>query len=464
MTRAMLFYGHVASNWGDLAINAGAVELLRLSGVDLATSTAVLISPSDMFLRQATFTLKGLTTLTVPVDGTPRGGREEIDLLTEYLAEPERFATEVGMSDHDVVILNAGEHLFESGTGDNVTDLIWRILPGLAAHAIGLPTIQLPATIGPFRSRLGKQIESFLLGGLSAVAYRETESRRMAGSGGSVPVLLDPGFSVPALKMPEDRPDHGGLLGIVLRPEDIGIRPGSRRSSFVQKKLRDSEYQDSQAFKLFAATASAQLSRGDRVRIIVQTRADREISQALFEHLKTTQSSYGDAVEFVDPSGFREFIAALGSLDALVTSRFHAVILALSQGVPSAGVYSETHGHKMPGLFDMLRFADSAVRLDDRDIDSVLIELESAVAQMTAAAPEINNRVKANRGQGRRWLTDVLETTTLPKFDTTQLRIEALAALYRAGLRKFEQEALAEVRRNLRKLDDHDEAPRVNEQ
>ncbi|WP_240372420.1 polysaccharide pyruvyl transferase family protein [Brevibacterium zhoupengii] len=457
MTRAMLFYGHVASNWGDLAINAGAVELLRRSGVDPAISTAVLISPADMFLRRATSTLKGLDTLTVPVDGTPRGGREEIELLTQYLAEPERFAAEVGMADHDVVILNAGEHLFESAVGENIADLVWRILPALAAQATGVPTIQLPATIGPFRTRLGEQIEQLLLRGLSAVAYREPESRRISVGSQTVPVLLDPGFSVPGLKMPEAPAASERLLGIVLRPEDIGIRPGSRRSSFVQKKLRDAAFQDSQAFKLFAAMAAAHMDRGGRVRVIIQTRADREISLALVDQLRNLYPTDSDAVELVDPSGFREFIESLGSLNALVTSRFHAVILALSQGVPSAGVYSETHGHKMPGLFEMLRYPNCAVRLDERNIQSVRTELDNALAQMIEAAPEISNRIKANRGLTRRWLSEALENTTVPEFDTSQLRIEALAALYRAGLRKFEHEAVSEMRRILRKLDRPDE-------
>lgn len=60
MTRTMLFYGHVASNWGDLAINAGALELMRHTGVDVENSTAVLLAPADQYRRQSSFTLKGL--------------------------------------------------------------------------------------------------------------------------------------------------------------------------------------------------------------------------------------------------------------------------------------------------------------------------------------------------------------------------------------------------------------------
>lgn len=50
------------------------------------------------------------------------------------------------MGDVDLVVLNAGEHLFESPTSENLVDLVWRILPALAAHTIGTPVVLLPST------------------------------------------------------------------------------------------------------------------------------------------------------------------------------------------------------------------------------------------------------------------------------------------------------------------------------
>ncbi|MFE2656110.1 polysaccharide pyruvyl transferase family protein [Brevibacterium sp. NPDC059310] len=457
MTKAMLFYGHVASNWGDLAINAGAVDTLRRAGVDIASSTAVTLAPSDAFYRRATFTLKGLSLRTVPVDGTPRGGREEIDLLTGYLADPGRFAHDTGMTDHDVVVLNSGEHLFESAAGDNIVDLVWRVLPALAATAAGLPVVQLPATIGPFHSQLGALIEEFVLDGTAAAAFRETESRRLNTAQREVPVLPDPGFHVPGLRFPDEAPTEMDTLGIVLRPEDMGLRSGSRRTSFVHQKFRDSNYCESRAFALFAAAAEAHIDNGGTVRIIVQTRSDREISRVLADHL--TERYGNDSVEYIDPTGFREYLTALGTVDALVTSRFHAVILATAQGVPTAGVYSETHGHKMPGLFDMFRLPDCAVRLDDRDIDTVRTELESALAIAVESIEDTRNRVKANRSAGRRWLTEALQQPPVDGFDVTELRIQALAALYRFGLRRAEDEALAKVRKSLSDLENRMNTP-----
>lgn len=457
MTRTMLFYGHVASNWGDLAINAGALELMRRAEIDIANSTAVLLAPSDHFRRQSSFTLRDMELTTVPKDGTPRGGRDEVELLIDYVAHPERFAHDTGMADVDLVVLNAGEHLFESATGENLVDLVWRILPALAAHTVHRPVVLLPSTVGPFRTAFGTALEEFLHQGIEAAAFRDLESRRLESSQPSsqLPVLLDPGFFVPGLRAREEADRDEDVLGIVLRPEDMGIRPGSRRSAFVQNKLRESHFKQSQAFRLFASVAENHLAQGGRVTIIVQTRADREISAALAEHL--IEVAGPDGVELIDPPGLRSFVDELGRLGALVTSRFHSAILASAQAVPSVGVYSETHGHKMPGLFELLRFPDCAVRLDERTVATVQAEVDTALRTVRGSIDEIHNRIRANRRLVRRWFADAIAPLEVTSFDTSELRIEALARLYRMGLDRTQRESLSQVVQAVHELNDADE-------
>lgn len=456
MTRTMLFYGHVASNWGDLAINAGALELMRRAEVDIEGSTAVLLAPSDQFRRQAGFTLKGMKQLIVPSDGRARGGRDEVELLIDYVAHPHRFAEDVGMADVDLVVLNAGEHLFESATGENLIDLVWRILPALAAQSLKKPVLLLPSTVGPFRTSFGTALEEFLHQGVDAAAYRDLESRRLESPdlGQELPVLLDPGFFVPGLRAQEEENRDEDALGIVLRPEDMGIRPGSRRSAFVQNKLRDSQFRSSQAFQLFTSVAEAHLADGGKVKVIVQTRADRGISTAVADHL--TEVAGSDRVELIDPTGFRSFVDELGRLGALVTSRFHSVILASSQAVPTVGVYSETHGHKMPGLFELLKFPDCAVRLDDRSISAVREEVDTALSTVRGSIDEIHNRIRANRTLVRRWFAEAIASQETTIFDTSALRIEALALLYRAGLERAQKESLSQVLQAVHELRDTD--------
>lgn len=455
----MLFYGHVASNWGDLAINAGALELMRRAGAHIDDSVAVLLAPSDQFRRQSGFTLKGMKQLVVPINGRPRGGRDEVELLIDYVAHPHRFAEDVGMADVDLVVLNAGEHLFESATGENFIDLVWRILPALAAQSQKKPVVLLPSTVGPFRTSFGTALEEFLHQGVDAAAYRDLESRRLDSPdpGRELPVLLDPGFFVPDLRAQEDENRDENVLGIVLRPEDMGIRPGSRRSAFVQNKLRESQFRSSQAFQLFTSVAEAHLADGGKVKVVVQTRADREISAAVADHL--TEVAGPDNVELIDPAGFRSFVDELGRLGALVTSRFHSVIFASSQAVPTVGVYSETHGHKMPGLFELLKFPDCAVRLDERGISAVRDEVVTALSTVRGSIEEIHNRIRANRILVRRWFEEAITMQDVSTFDTSALQIEALALLYRAGLERAQNESLSQVLQAVHDLRDTDTHP-----
>lgn len=448
MTKVQLFYGHVASNWGDLAINAGVIAQFRGCGIDLDGSTAIIHWPNDAFLSAAMDSLAGLKVRTFPLDATVKGTKEEIDLLISYIAEPRRFAEDLSMAEHDVVVLNAGEHFFESARGENIPDLLWRILPALAAVEIGLPVVQMPSTIGPFRTRLGTEVEAFLYGGLAASAFRENRSRQLVAHGldDDRSVLLDPGFFVPRLKRRSEAAHEREVLGIVVRLEDAGIRSGSRRSSFVQNKYRSSGFRDSQAYRLFTAIAEEHLRSGGDVRIIVQTRADRELSWAIFEHLG--EAGLSEHVHFVDPADFRDYLSELRELDLLVTSRFHAVILAMAQGVPSLGIYSETHGHKMPGLFSFLKNPGGAIRLDERDISVVHDEVRDAAAELIEA--EIRTWIRANRSVANRWLRQSLQLAARPNVDIRQLQILAVTALYGVGVQRVQESSLREVRAMLR--------------
>lgn len=446
MTTVQLFYGHVASNWGDLAINAGVIDQLKRCGVDLEGSSAVVHWPTDAFLTAGLDSLTGLGVRTFPPDGTPRGTKEEIDLLIHYLAEPRRFAEDVGMSDHDVIVLNAGEHFFESAKGENIPDLLWRALPAIAAIEAGKPVIMMPSTVGPFRTALGSEIESLLAEALTASAFREERSRQLGDRSADShrPVLLDPGFFVPSLNRSADVAREGRTLGIVVRLEDAGIRSGSRRTAFVQQKFRGSSFQDSQAFRLFSTIAEEQLENGGDVRIIVQTRADRELSWALFEHLQ--ELGHSDRLSFVDPVDFETYLSELHRLDRLVTSRFHAVILGVSQGVPSLGVYSATHGHKMPGLFTFLKVPFGAVRLDDRDVAVVHGEVRSAMAELEDVNGTLQTRIRANRTVANKWLREAMQLGAPPATDLNRLKLLALRELYGVGVKRARSAAQREVR------------------
>lgn len=451
MVTAILFYEHVASNWGDLAINAGAVELLRRAEADVEHSTIVRMRPSDAFARLASLSATGLAVRDLQIANVPKGGAEEFHRLADALENPRRFAEEVGILDHDVVLLNAGEHMFEAPHSENLTDLVWRLLPAIVAVELGKPVVLLPSTLGPFLTPLGNEIGLFLSNSLTALAFRDAESQRLiGGSNRARPLLLDPGFFAagePPEPVKRTIVEH---LGLVLRLEDAGLRSGTRRSNFVQAKHRATSFADSKAFCLFLEVASRFLRHGSSVSLTVQTRADREITEAL--HAALAKEFGEERIILYDPASYEDYLAAIGSADLLVTSRFHTVILGEAQGVPTVGVYSETHGHKMPGLSTVLGKPRTAVRLDDRLSALVADEVMEAAQIALACSTKVHARLESMRERTVVWLHRALRARARKRASAIELRLSALAALTRSGTSvTFDRES-AELRRSVQRM------------
>lgn len=451
MVTAILFYEHVASNWGDLAINSGAVDLLRRAGADVENSTIVRMRPNDAFARLASLSAGGLAVRDLQIADVPKGSGEELNRLADALENPRRFAEDIGILDHDVVLLASGEHVFEASHGGNLTDLLWRLLPAVAAVEVGKPVALLPSTLGPFLTPLGAEIDRFISKSLTASSFRDAESKRLIDSSNRArPLLLDPGFfAVGELPAPVKRTSAGNL-GLVLRLEDAGLRSGTNRSNFVLSKHRAASYAESKAFGLFFEVASRFLRQGGRVSLTVQTRADREITEVL--HSALTGEFGEERVTLCDPASYEEFLAAIGTADLLVTSRFHTVILGEAQGVPAVGVYSETHGHKMPGLFTLLGKSGAVVRLDDRLHKLVADEVMEAAQFVLADAEKVHARIELMRERTVAWLHRALESPARRRASAVELRLSALAALARAGTSVTSDREVAELRRSVQRL------------
>lgn len=450
MISVQLFYGHLASNWGDLAINSGVVELLRRINADLPASSVSLRWPSESYLELGVDSYKPLTSMSVPLDASARGTKKEVDCLVNYWANPMEFARDVNMARFDAVYINSGEQFFESSTGENTLDLLWRVLPIVAGYRLGKPVVLLPSTLGPFRSKFGVEVQRLLRHALSGGSFREVASVNMVRGKefSKWPVLLDPAFF---LKPPADAGgsnNTGERIGLVVRVEDAGLRVGSKRSAFVQQKFKSSGFKDSQAFKLYLRLGEHYMKEGQSVRIIVQTKADRPVSQALYEQLSATFPN--GCVEYVDPPTMNDFIRELWSNALIFTSRFHTAILSLSKGIPCVGVYSSTHGHKMKGLFDSFRACGCAVRLDERDVGVVAKELREAADQISTSMESIQWRIRIKRQETLHWMQETISSSPSNNFFTERLQLAALQELYAIGGSCARSEALAEARALLR--------------
>lgn len=454
MGDVVIFYGHAASNWGDLAINSGVVQLVECAGHPASEIRAVRMRPSDRYDRLSRESLDGAQTTDMYFPSAGGDLTRELMQLSEYFESPDDFVRKYRLRAADLIVLNAGEHLFESSTGENLRDLLWRILPLISANRAATPLVVMPSTLGPFRSNLGHQLTRVLARLPVAFAFRESSSKDLMRSTdlSTKPVLLDPGFFAKGLNPRASSPTTLTTIGLVFRLEDYGLRAGSKRSAYMQAKSRSNEFRDSTGLRVFDSIAEHHLNEGRAIRLLVQTQADREITVALYNALRERHPDGN--IQLRDPETFQEYLDELRSLDLLITSRFHAVILAEAQRVPCVGIYSESHGHKMPGLFNLLGYPGGAVRMDERYAQRVSEDVMMATDVSWGDRGPRWERIQELKDLTRSWFHEALGAARTGPVDTSRLQIAALAGLNRVLSENARRQDLTAIKSSLFKIQD----------
>lgn len=363
-----LFFGHVASNIGDLAINQGQISVLKQAFPEADIHVVLFNARKSDFLHAARESLGKSEGVTVKhFDGI--GSR-----ALEYAVNPDRFLEISGSADADLIVLAAGEHLFQYSGGENQKSLFWRILPAFAARSMRKPCLQMPATFGPFEDTAVQNLMRSFFTVTGEVFAREPRSSDLVHRSLGVPrprVALDPAFFLTGKKFAYRlrEPNRCRRVGIVLRSEGWGIRlPAQLRDELTTQFAADG-YASSRAFQFALALGRRILAQSEaRIVLLIQTEADRE----LVEHVATALASLAetDRVEVVAPVSVDDYLEHFSILDSLVAARFHAVILGLLAGVPGVGVYFDQHGHKMPGLFDMLDMSQRCIDLSAQPFEA----------------------------------------------------------------------------------------------
>ena len=384
-----LIYGHAASNFGDLAINTGALSLLRELDPECHVHV-VFDAPQATYQEAAIASISPLQDVTYafhPKRIPEKHNRGPLQRLQRYIADPGIFLTDNGLEDCDVLFYNSGEHLFSSREDENAQSLAWRTVAALAAKAGGKKFITLPMTFGPLTGVQGTQLlQQFcaLSDGLAAREPASTEVLMQLEPARTNPSwLLDPAFFLQPVPEPPAMPDMPPVLGLVLRLEDYGLRMGAQRSARALAVHKSHGYRDSRAYQLGMLLGRRHVAEtGGKIKILVQTLADRDFSIALTEDLASELGA--GAVEAVQPASLGEYRQHLAGLDGLVSARFHACIFAMLQGVPVFGVHSGFHGHKMPGLYGALGMSDGCSEL----LDSMLEDVADAAGAFLRGAGE----------------------------------------------------------------------------
>lgn len=404
--RIALFYGHVASNIGDLAINVGTLQLIadRFPGavVDvvlldaansphLAFSTSSFDSPLPVALHHLTAN---------PLRGF------------DYLADPALFLRDCGLDVMpDVILLAAGEHLFDYGNGENAKSLFWRVLPAYVGASLGLRVVQMPATFGPFETVASRDLMAAFLGVCTAWSVRDAASGRyLAGLYPQMkPALnLDPAFMIDSpLKDIEAKARSAPVTAIAMRSDGWGIRLDREKRSEMTADFRADGHASSRAYQITETVLRGLLLTAKaEVVIFVQTVADKLLAQRLMA--LATDLGAEKRVSMVTPKNVGDYLAQLAHADRVITSRFHAVILAMVKGTPAFGLYFTDHGHKMPGLFDMLGLPAFCTNGSEGDTGDLAREILASLRQGRAKTKGAVGRLEKLRNQTGAWFEAAL--------------------------------------------------------
>lgn len=350
--RVGLWFAHGTRNVGDVALNAGLTALM--ASIDRRLDAAVIPRGAASGLTAARATLADSTELVV----MERAAMSP-EALIEYCLFPERLFRHYGLESIDTVLLHSGEHLYAPPALADLHPLaLWRMLPALAAAATGRRVIQLPSTFGPFENRAYRRVVGRQFSLLDAVAARDSESAHRLASefGVVVPALLDPAFFV---RPPTERRWRapGARVAISMRLEGYGLRAGTVASTERMAQAEESGFTSSTSLRAAVALGRelAEDAVLESITVVAQTSTDVALGEAIDRELRGTVRNDVE-VRFVDAheSAPEQLQRLLAEHDLLITSRFHGSVLALAAGVPALAVPLETHGHKIPGLYELL--------------------------------------------------------------------------------------------------------------
>jgi glycosyltransferase involved in cell wall biosynthesis/polysaccharide pyruvyl transferase WcaK-like protein/spore maturation protein CgeB len=358
-----IFYGHVASNIGDIAINQGEVRLLREAFPEAMIQVVLLDAEKSEFLQSAKSSFGNDGTIAF------RYFNANYERALIFHAHPERFFKECGTEDADLIVLASGEHLFAYANPENKKSLFWRTLPALAAKANNKPCVLLPSTFGPFEDEQSFELISSFLSLVDDFATRETYSARTLNAHFSFDALtvgLDPAFFIepPAssrISNSTDYPDKK-IIGLIMRSEGWGIRLSKEQRTKLTDSFKENSYKNSISFQFSFALVNDLLQNDSTVvQIFIQTTADEELAQHIINAL--SEQGSGEKVQLIRPRSVEDYLSQLSMVDYVVASRFHAIILSLIVNTPVFGVYFDAHGHKMPGLFELLGLGSKCICL-----------------------------------------------------------------------------------------------------
>jgi glycosyltransferase involved in cell wall biosynthesis/polysaccharide pyruvyl transferase WcaK-like protein/uncharacterized coiled-coil protein SlyX len=434
-----LFYGHVAGNIGDVAINRGQITMLGEAFPGATIRVVLFDSAKSAHLAagKASFGPEGAVEF-VHMRTTPRRA-------PHYALNPGTFLKDTGTEAADLIVLAAGEHLFQYETEPNRRNLFWRTLPAFAARACGKPCLMMPSTFGPFEAADGRALAAALFATGLRAAARDARSAALLGDmlpQGAPMTALDPAFFLTPPETPLASGSCDRTIGLVMRSEMWGLRL-ARWAPAPSPDLQNNVDRASVAVRFGTAFADGILTDpATRLRLLVQTPADRPVAEAIAAAVPAAREA--GRLTISEPSDITAYLEGLAGVDCIVASRFHALILGLVAGRPGFGVYFDVHGQKILGLFDLLGHPECCADLSETAAEDVAAAVVERIMTDPPRMAAFADPLAALKHQTLDWIRS---DWTAPIPETRPESIQALGALALALTEDVLDKALARGRR-----------------
>ncbi|AUJ23979.1 polysaccharide pyruvyl transferase family protein [Virgibacillus dokdonensis] len=441
-----LVYGHVASNLGDLCINKGVVSLIESISPD-SKLNVVLKNPNPNYLEVAKKSFEGTMKINFIEFQPPKNVYDEYQSLKEYLEDPKEFLIDTNLYDCDVIVNNAGEFLFSYKDNPRL-DFIWRTLPSIAAKSEGIKFVTLPSTLGPFQDVEGKNLITSFLTCNATIGVRDNESMnllsKIVGGHPQPQSLLDPAFFIKKNRIQLKEKFEKPRLGMIMRLDDFGLRTGGKKSSVNYRISKQNNFKNSLSYIFSIKVIEDFLNKfGGIVDLFIQTKYDDELVKTIFNHWKF--KGYDKYVNVIYPTNIDDYLEAISHCNYVISSRFHGCILSFLAGVPAIGVYFNSHGHKMPGLYKMLNVSDSCFKINNTNISLISKLIISNYNSKSKLMEQVNNKIEMLKIKTKNWAEKELFSSYTVNEELNQIDI----LNFMEYLEKFRLSSIADTKKEI---------------
>ncbi len=234
--------------------------------------------------------------------------------------------------------LRSFDLILDTGAGDSFTDIygLKRLLTMTytqrLAMALGIPLIQIPQTIGPFQTKIGRSIARRTMSKIPLSFSRDSASESYAESMGTPTAAraTDVVFLLPAPETTKTRDVVLNVSGLL---------------------WNENRHVDASSYRLWTANLISELRRrGRKVTLLAHVIANNSTDNDCLAVDALSNGEFGQ-LDVVIPTSLDEVRGVVASANVVVGARMHACMNALSVGTPVIPwAYSRKFGPLMADL------------------------------------------------------------------------------------------------------------------